>query len=34
MTYDKLIQYIKWIVFFGIALGAMYFIFKKMGVMG
>jgi len=33
MTFDELTKYIIWIVFFGIALMALYFLLKRLGVM-
>jgi hypothetical protein len=34
MDFDTLIKYLIWIVFFGIALAGVYFLLKRLGVMG
>ncbi len=34
MNLDNLIKYLIWIVFFGVALAGIYFLLKKLGVMG
>lgn len=34
MSLDDLIKYLTWIVFFIIASGAIYFMLKKMGILG
>ena len=34
MNLDELIKYIIWIVFFALALGGLYFLLKRVGVMG
>jgi len=33
MNLDNLVKYLIWIVFFAIALSALYFLLKKVGVM-
>jgi len=33
MNLDELIKYIIWIVFFGLALAGLYFMFKKIGIL-
>jgi len=33
MNLDELVKYIIWIVFFGLALTGLYFMFKKIGVL-
>jgi len=33
MNLDALIKYLMWIVFFGVALGGIYILLKKLGVM-
>jgi len=33
MNLDELIKYIIWIVFFGLALIGLYFMFKKIGIL-
>jgi hypothetical protein len=34
MNLDDLVKYLMWIVFFGLALAGIYFMLKKLGVMG
>ncbi len=34
MNLDVLMKYLMWIVFFGLALAGLYFMLKKVGVMG
>jgi hypothetical protein len=34
MNLDDLIKYLIWIVFFGVALAGVYFMLKKLGVLG
>jgi len=34
MSLDDLIKYLIWIVFFGVALAGVYFMLKKVGVIG
>jgi len=34
MNLDSLLKYLIWIVFFGIALAGLYFMLRKIGVMG
>jgi len=34
MNLDSLIKYLVWIIFFGLALAGLYFMLKKLGVMG
>lgn len=34
MNLDALIKYIVWIVFFGLALGAVYFLLGRLGIIG
>ena len=34
MNLDNLIKYLIWIVFFGVALAGLYFMLKKLGVIG
>ena len=33
MSFETMIKYLIWIVFFGLALGGIYFMLKKLGVM-
>jgi len=34
MNLDNLIKYLMWIIFFGVALAGLYFMLKKLGVVG
>ena len=34
MNIDNLMKYLMWIVFFGVALAGLYFMLKKIGVIG
>jgi len=34
MSFDDLIKYLTWIIFFGVALAGIYFLLRNLGVIG